>query len=58
MTNVKITNVRNGIRIRTHLMVIADSVRFGKDAVMFEGQLFECEKWLFRKGIMSYKANF
>lgn len=58
MTNVKITNVRHGIRVRTHLLVIADSKRFGKAEIMYEGTLAGCIGYLHRHGIMSYKANY
>ena len=55
MTNCKITNLWQGNRAN-HLFVIADSERFGKNEIMYEGTLAGCVAYLHRYGIKSYKA--
>lgn len=58
MENVKISNTWYGNRIRIHLIVVADSERFGKNTIMYEGSLDGCIRYLRRHGIYSYKANY
>lgn len=58
LSNVKISNTWQGNRIRTHLVVIADSKRFGKGTIMYEGTLAGCVGYLHRHGVKSYKANY
>lgn len=58
LSNVKISNTWQGNRIRTHLVVIADSERFGKGTIMYEGTLYGCVRYLRKHGVKSYKANY
>ena len=55
MRNVKITNLWCGNRIN-HLLVIADTERFGLGEIMYEGTLAGCVEYIHRHGIRSYKA--
>lgn len=57
MTNVKITNLWHGNRCN-HLLVIADTARFGKGEIMYEGTLAGCVAYIHRRGIRNYKASF
>ena len=57
MTNVKITRLWGGITHKT-LFVIADTERFGKNEIMYEGTLRGCIAYLHRYVIRSYKANY
>lgn len=57
MTNVKITNLWYGNKAN-HLFVIADSERFGKNTIMYEGTLAGCIAYIHRYGIRSYKASY
>ena len=57
MTNVKVTRIWGGIAHKS-LFVIADTERFGKGEIMYEGTLYGCEAYLRRHGIKSYKANY
>lgn len=57
MTNVKITNLWYGRRVN-HLMVIADTRRFGPNEILYEGTLQGCLNYIHRHGIRNYKASF
>ena len=56
MTNCKITNLWCGIRYKQSFFVIADTKRFGKGEIMYQGTLSGCESYLYKNGINSYKA--
>lgn len=58
MENAKITNLWYGNRIKTHFIVIADTNRFGKNEIMYEGTLAGCVAYLHQHGIHSYKAAY
>ncbi len=57
MTNIKITNIWMGIR-RNHLMVIADTERFGPGEIMYEGTLAGCVRYIHQHGGKSWKAAY
>lgn len=44
MENIRIERVNNGIII--YFTVVADSERFGKDEIMYEGTLEECKRYI------------
>ena len=44
MKNIKIERINNGSI--TYYTVVADSARFGKNEIMYEGTLAECKKYI------------
>lgn len=48
MKNIKIERINNGTV--TYFTVVADSERFGKDEIMYEGTLAGCKKYIKNAG--------
>ena len=44
MKNIRIKRINNGVI--TYFTVVADSERFGKDEIMYEGTLEGCKKYI------------
>lgn len=55
MKNIMIEKVNNGCI--EYYCVVADTKRFGKSAVMFQGTLLECKNYIKKFGIKLYECK-